>query len=57
MMVDERILMMDVSTTHESGNAKAAGIPLEVRDLGGVAAAQSGFRVKLTETADYNPIS
>jgi len=57
MMAVERILMMDASTTHESGNAKAAWIPLEVRDLGGVAAAQGGSRVMSTETADYNPNS
>jgi len=49
--------MIDSRPAPEAGASKAAWIPLEVRDLGGVAAAQNGFRVKLTEDASYNPIS
>ncbi|CAB4935293.1 MAG: hypothetical protein F2842_02540 [Actinobacteria bacterium] len=49
--------MSDSREAPEAGAGKAAWKPLEVRTLGGVAAAQSGFRVKLSETVDYNPIS
>jgi len=49
--------MSESSTAPESGASKAAWIPLEVCDLGGVAAAQNAGRNGLAESSGYTVLS
>ena len=45
--------MSESSTAPGAGATKAAWIPLEVRDLGGIATAQGGKPGSNPEAADY----
>ena len=49
--------MNEASTTGESGKAKVAWTPFQVRDLSSVSDAQSGFTVHRGESVCYRPTS
>ncbi|CAB4935281.1 MAG: hypothetical protein F2842_02535 [Actinobacteria bacterium] len=49
--------MIDSRPAPEAGASKAAWIPLEVRALGGIAAAQGGTPYSSVENGLYSPIS